>query len=84
MKPIDDDDMGKSLNVLQAFLEFLEYFYPRDSLVSISLRRSSVPILVRRVDYPDGLQFQGIHSFHLPGFIDWAINPLNNAGYLQS
>jgi hypothetical protein len=56
--------MGKTLNVLQAFFEFLEYFYPRDFPGSTPLVGDLAPVFVRRMNYPDGLQFQPLRFSH--------------------
>jgi hypothetical protein len=64
MKPINDDTMRESLNIFQAFLEFLKYLYLRNLFTFIALIGDFPCILEGRMDYPDGLQFQAVPFPH--------------------
>jgi hypothetical protein len=69
MKPVDGDNMGEPLNVLQAFSEFLKHLYLRNHLTFIRLIRYFSRILVGRMDYPYRPQFQTTPLFH-PSNVD--------------
>jgi hypothetical protein len=84
VKPINDDDMGKTLNVLQAFFEFLEYLYPGNLVTPIGFIRGFSPTLVRRMDNPDGFQFQAMWFPHSSTLARQGVNPLSHITYLKS
>ena len=69
--------MGESLDVLQAFLEFLKYLYLGNLFTFIALIGCLSCAFVRIMNYPYRLQFQAMPFPHPLSLTNQTINPLN-------